>query len=111
MTTQYDPSDLDAYNEKWKANYKLTGFGIDGMRYHYPCPFCAEPDYLTCGLVDMPERMREETVCEKCGRGSKMIDVDTPERRIFGYRMFGIHVKLVRTQGDWTPSYLPYGDA
>jgi hypothetical protein len=34
------------YAERFKESHKVTGFGIEGMEIHVPCPFCAAPDNM-----------------------------------------------------------------
>lgn len=103
MSKEFDPPDLDSFNAKWKENYKLTGFGIEGMRYHIPCSFCAESGFAEYSLLNMYEVMSKEITCEKCGRTSVWSITG-------GFRATSaVSIRQVQTAGDTAPRYLPYG--
>lgn len=45
------PQSLDEYNHRYSQNFRVTGFGLD-VTNHFPCPFCAAPDWYVVKLLD-----------------------------------------------------------
>lgn len=94
-----DPESKEAYEAKFHANTKVTGYGILGVTTHMPCPACAEPEWCVTLVIDVEEAMQKEYVCKACGRGFKAI-VD---------RQGGsVRFEYVQTCGPDLPPYMPH---
>lgn len=71
MTRDYtQPTDLNEYNRQFKRNYRLEGYGIEGLVYHWPCPFCGCPDWKVHKFFELG-KMAEPSLCPHCGRTSR----------------------------------------
>lgn len=68
-----DKNKVDAFNEKYKNNYHVEGFGIGNVHVHYPCPFCAEPEFMVVEIMETETKLTEEHVCKSCQRGCKAL--------------------------------------
>lgn len=99
MITPYDPPDLDAYNAKYVMHYRTEGYGFDGVTVRFPCPFCAEPDYMAGLLIGFEEWAQEEHTCSFCGRSGRI------EITIRGS---STTARPIQTGGPPAPAYLPY---
>ena len=95
--TMFDPPTFDEFNLKYKNNYRMEGYGINGLVIHNPCPFCAEPDAFTNQIFDSLQALEEHHTCEKCLR------TFTYETQVSGDSMF---FKLILLDGVGPPSYL-----
>ena len=85
-----DPKDFDSYVKKFHKNQKVTGAGIEGVRTHIPCAFCAEEDFWVLSVLDANEEMKQNTTCKHCGRSGKMVyHVDTPNSKEFEFMQTG----------------------
>lgn len=93
-----DPKTLDEYNKKSAANQKIEGQGLGNVFVHMPCPFCAEPDFMTYEVLDVEVRSKEGAVCKHCKRGMKAV---------FKRSQSGVEFEFVQTEGEDPPSYLP----
>ena len=95
-----DPTTLDEYNERYQANTRITGFGVD-VATIFPCPGCTAPDWLrfpvTAALNDYAD-VQEPTTCSACGRTFRFA-VEVGDGNVRG--------GIVQTAGDPIPSYLP----
>lgn len=87
---------IDEFNKKWHDNYKVEGFGIEGMTVSFPCPFCAEPGFAQYKLMDMEKVMSKGNVCEYCKRGMKAVFVATEH---------GVQIEQVQTCGPDLPDW------
>ena len=85
------------YEAKFHANEKITGYGSE-VTMHMPCPFCAEPDFITHRVIDSEEAYEKGAVCKYCKRGAKAI---------FKHTAGGVEFEFVQTVGDPIPDYLP----
>lgn len=88
----------DEYAKKYRDNEKITGFGIGNVQVHSPCPFCAEPDFITYLIHDVREALERGAVCKVCKRGSRGVFSDVPG---------GVRFELVQTEGDAPPEWAP----
>ena len=93
------PQNRDEYLKRFMENQRLTGFGA-GVKTHFPCPFCAAPEWLvmpvTDGLNDYPI-MGAGAACKECGRSAKFIINRTPS---------SVSAECVQTGGDDPPAWL-----
>ena len=90
----------EQYEARCVENSKVSGYGIEGMTIHVPCPFCAAPDWLSYTLPTMHEVLGEGATCKECGRGARVLfDNRTPNVSRFGF---------VQTSGDDPPPYLSW---
>jgi hypothetical protein len=90
----------EEYEAKYHANTRMSGFGLD-TTIHMPCPFCAEPDFLSYRSLETHEALAKETVCTKCGRGMRNLIVRTEHA---GSVTVGF--APVQTRGDDPAPYL-----
>jgi hypothetical protein len=106
------PTSREEYEERFHANQKITGFGLD-TTMHMPCPFCAAPDFMVYRVIDTetaPDFMVyrvidtetalvEGAVCSECKRGAAIeFSVNTPSNKQF---------EMVQTSGEPAPDWLP----
>lgn len=91
------PQNIDEFNAKYNANTRYSGQGFD-TKMHMPCPGCAEPDWLSCRIIDVEEAMAAEHACKACGRAFK-----TEFRRTSR----GVSFEVVQTKGDDLPAFMP----
>lgn len=62
----------EAYEAAYKANTRLSGSGLD-TTVHYPCPFCAAPDWAATRILDMEKVLQEPHECAACGRTARLL--------------------------------------
>jgi hypothetical protein len=94
-----EPDSLDEYNIRYAENMRIEGYGVDGVRTHVPCPFCAEPDWLVHGILDVEERYAKGAVCERCHRGVRALI-----RKEAGTTT----LHFVQTEGPDAPVWFPW---
>lgn len=92
-----DPPDLHEYNSLYMANHRITGFGIEGVTQHFPCPFCADPDWLVVKIMDFGT----STDPVKCSHCSRTARIEATEEN------GGKRIEIVQTAGDDPAPYLP----
>lgn len=97
MTTAYDPPDVEAYNDKYTVNYRTEGYGLEGLRIRFPCPFCAEPDYMAGLLIGFEDWAADEHTCAYCRRRGRLV---------FTRSGAGVTAKGIQTGGDDPPEYV-----
>jgi hypothetical protein len=85
------------YNAKYKANLRIDGTGFD-TTIHSPCPFCAEPGFMSYTVALTEAALATDTTCKKCGRGAKTIITKSGG---------GTTARMVQTRGDDAPPYIP----
>lgn len=95
-----DPEDREEYEHRWTQNFQITGAGIDGMRTHVPCPFCAAADFIVHGVLDFLEKMGKGAICKACGRGC---------RALIDHADSATRFRLVQTSGAKAPDWLGIG--
>lgn len=92
-----DPKTAEEYNQKFQANTRYTGVGLDTM-IHTPCPFCAEPDFMNYKFMEVKEVMKKGATCKHCGRSVGVVfHVDQPGN---------VQFEFVLTGGDDPPEYM-----
>lgn len=94
-----EPDSLDEYNTRYQENILIEEYGVDGIRTHVPCPFCAEPDWLVHGLLDVEEKYRKGAVCRRCHRGA--IVLTKKENNV-------TTLHFVQTEGPDIPAWFPW---
>lgn len=70
MEVNQPPTSLDEYHRRFKANTEVSGYGIEGVTQHIPCPFCAAKDWLVVRILDFQQD--HEATCGECGRTAKI---------------------------------------
>lgn len=90
------PQSLDEYNHRYSQNFRVTGFGLD-VTNHFPCPFCAAPDWYVVRLLDFG-RDSPNLTCRHCGRSGQLQYAEL----VGG----GSHMRFVQTGGDDAPEWL-----
>lgn len=92
------PTTVDEYFERFHANQRITGSGMDGVTMHLPCAWCAAPDFCVWLVMDSEQAMQQETTCSECGRSGRTIfHVNEPGRQEF---------EFVQTGGPDAPEWL-----
>lgn len=61
------PTTRQEYEARYHKSYYVTGRGAD-ITIHHPCPGCAAPEWMTCGIMEVRQAMEAETRCSECGR-------------------------------------------
>lgn len=97
MLMPMDPPDIVTYNQKFTENTKLSGYGAD-VRMHWPCPFCAAPDFVEFRILEQMEVTSTVHTCVWCGRGARIIYTIQDGNTSF---------EIVQTGGEDPPDYLP----
>lgn len=92
----------EQYEERFHANYRVDGFGFEGMTIHSPCPFCAAPDFQIYTLLTMVEVTSKETICKECGRGFRIEYTEAGNTT---------NARPMQTCGPDRPPYIPIGRA
>ena len=92
-----EPASAQEYTQRFHANQRITGFGIDGVRMHVPCPFCAAPDWLVHGILETETAMQRDTICQECGRSA---------RALMQRDARGVQFEFVQTGGPDQPDWL-----
>jgi len=91
------PTSYAEYLERFHANQKLSGYGLD-VTVHLPCPFCAAPDFMVYKVIDSEAAMVDGSTCKECSRSAAMeFSVNTPSQKAF---------EVVQTGGDDQPDWL-----
>lgn len=92
------PTSREAYEQRFKASHKITGYGIANVRIHMPCPFCAAPDWIVCGFLEVEAGYAAGAKCEECGRTA---------RAIYIRQANGCSIEMVQTEGDLPDEWIP----
>lgn len=61
------------FEARFAKNQRVEGFGVEGVRIHVPCPFCAGADWIVHGLVDVESKYGAGAMCRYCGRGARVL--------------------------------------
>lgn len=93
-----EPEDQTAFERRFKAAYRLSGAGLD-VAVHYPCPFCAAPEWLVQPVFATRLDHGPETTCVECGRSARFL-TDAPGPG-------SVTVELVQTGGPPPPEWVP----
>ncbi len=91
-----DPETREAYEERFAANQRVSGQFID-TRTHFPCPFCAAPDWFAPRIIELETKGQGEHICSECGRGARFV---------FDRDGANVTIRMVQTRGDDPPEYL-----
>jgi hypothetical protein len=95
--TMADPKTVEEYNTKFRENTRYSGIGLDTV-IHTPCPFCAEPDFMSYKFMEVKEATKKGATCKSCGRTSKAVyTAETHDH---------ISFEMVITGGDDPPPYM-----
>lgn len=91
-----EPKSEEEYTRLTHQRVRTTGYGIEGVTQHLPCPFCAAGEWMVFRLIDgLP---RTPHPCAVCGRTAQIIyhvDNETETR-----------IELVQTAGPDQPEWL-----
>jgi hypothetical protein len=91
-----DPISAAEYNERFQANVRVEGFGLE-VTMHMPCPFCAAPDFMVYKVLSTEEAMKSGGSCKQCGRSAAALFDRTPDR---------IRFSIVQTGGPDQPAWM-----
>jgi hypothetical protein len=91
------PTSYDEYIERFHSNQRITGYGL-ATKTHYPCPFCAAPDWMVAWILETDTAIEKGATCNECGRSAKAIVKQTKG---------GVTFEFVQTGGDDRPEWLP----
>ena len=93
-----EPQSFKEYEARFARNQRITGYGIDAVKFHSPCPFCAAADYAEWLVIKAEESMQVDRTCRECGRSGKIIFlVNTSDEQRF---------EFVQTGGPLAPLWL-----
>jgi hypothetical protein len=67
-----EPKTREEYDTAYRANTKVSGFGL-GTSVHYPCPFCAAPDWVVTRILDMEQTFQRPHACSTCSRAARLV--------------------------------------
>jgi hypothetical protein len=91
-----DASTREEYEARFHAAQKVSGRGINTTQ-HFPCPFCAAPDWLVTQILLLGTSGTKSRPCASCGRSARFEFTRTPSSITF---------RLVQTAGDDPAPYL-----
>lgn len=91
------PQTKEEYELRYNAAWEVSGYGIESVTNHFPCPFCAAKDWHVVRLIDFGDTT-EPIPCEECGRSARFLVA-----RDRG----AVHMGLVQTAGADPPSWVP----
>lgn len=91
------PNSVSEYNRRFALNHKIDGFGLIGVEQHYPCPFCAAPDFIVSKILETEIKLAEGATCRECKRGAKAL---------FDRSLGGVRFEIVQTEGPEQPAWL-----
>lgn len=89
------PTSVAEYTAAYHDNTRITGTGLDTTT-HFPCPFCAAPDFMSAKILDTQSAMEQDSTCTVCGRSGKSIFTNSPGQTSF---------EFVQTGGDDLPDW------
>jgi hypothetical protein len=92
-----EPATVEEYAERYHASWRVSGYGIEGVTNHFPCPFCAAPDWLVVRVIDF-EQTTDPIECSECGRSA---------RHVFDRGDGGVLMSVVQTDGPDPPEWVP----
>jgi len=92
------PTNAAEYALRFFRNQQQSGYGIEGVTMHFPCPWCAARDFQVVRVIDAHEAMTVPMTCAECGRSGRWAHiVDEPGRTV---------TEFVQTGGDDAPDWL-----
>lgn len=65
-----EPTSASEYEQRYKANTRISGFGVDVVT-HFPCPFCAAPDFMAAPILGLTAALAKGGSCAECGRSAR----------------------------------------
>ena len=68
-----EPDSQMEYEARFAKNQRVDGFGIEGVRVHVPCPFCAAPDWVVHGILEAERAYSRGAACAACGRAARVV--------------------------------------
>lgn len=90
------PNTVEEYNHRYHENFRIEGYGIEGVTNHFPCPFCAAADWYICRIIDFSQTSPKLT-CSECGRTAQLL---------YKKDWQSSSIECVQTAGDDQPSWL-----
>lgn len=98
------PTTSEEYTARFSLNMRTSGCGVRGVTQHFPCPFCAAPDWYVVKIIDFgpPPNVYGATeagpfTCAECGRSGKFIHNRQPG---------SVTSEFVQTGGDDPPPFM-----
>ena len=67
-----EPTSMEELAKRQTENYKVSGYGVEGVTNSFPCPFCGAPDWYVVKVLDFGQTS-PSIKCEECGRSAKYI--------------------------------------
>jgi hypothetical protein len=68
-----EPANEKEYLKRFDDAQKVSGWGAE-VKTHFPCPFCAAPDWLMHRVTDFEyATMKAGAECKECGRTAKFL--------------------------------------
>lgn len=104
--TCLQPTSKEEYEKRYLDNHQISGHGIEGVTNHFPCPFCAHPDWHVVTVLDfaIPEEpgnySTEPIRCECCERSARYISVRYPDH--------SITMSIEQADGPPAPEWVPF---
>jgi hypothetical protein len=90
------PTNMQEFEALYLTNHQITGYGLDGVTQHFPCPFCAAPEWYVVPLSDFNQDS-PNLKCDDCGRSAQYQ---------FARADGGAAMEIVQTGGDDPPDFL-----
>lgn len=91
------PTSVEEYRRRFYKNYKIEGYGIGSVHCHYPCPFCAAPEFMVAEILETDKALERGGTCSECGRSA---------RAIMSRTQGSVSFEMVQTGGDDPPDWL-----
>lgn len=92
-----EPTSQVEYEQRYHQNHKLSGYGVEGVTQHMPCPFCAAPDWLVHRIIDSREAFAQGATCRECGRSA---------RALYSESHGALRFEFVQTLGPDQPDWM-----
>ncbi len=91
----YQPRNMKEFTARYTANTRITGYGF-GVVLHYPCPFCAAPEWESHTILQTQEVLSKPHYCTECERTACVV---------FSPVGVAIEMELVQTDGPDVPDW------
>lgn len=92
-----EPTSQLEYEVRYAKNQRIEGYGIEGVRIHVPCPFCAASDFIVHKIMDTEAAHARGAVCRECNRGCRMVATAVSGGKAF---------RFVQTIGPTAPRWV-----
>jgi predicted RNA-binding Zn-ribbon protein involved in translation (DUF1610 family) len=99
-----EPASKEEYEQLYLENYQVTGRGIEGVTNHFPCPFCAAPDWHVVRVIDFGESAGPFH-CEACGRAARIVVTRDGAIALAGAGVTAMTIR--QTAGPDAPEWVP----